>query len=719
MGLIDRIRATAARLLFKAANISFVPAWMQSSFFTPTWKALVKEGYKGNSAVMACASALAFAFPEPPLMVYKEGEAGLEPQLTHPLRKLFRRPNPSMDESTFKAFCIIYAAIGGNAYIYRRRGVGGRTVELWPFSDGNITPLPGRNADEGLVRGYEYWVGGKKQGVFDPTDIIHWRWLPDPEQPWRGIGALVAAAREVDQDSEATRYLFQLLKNDAIPRVVVTLAQGDDINDDKTDRLMREWNSRHGGEQRGTAAFIEHGMAVEKLSFDLQELAFGALKSVPEARIASNFRTPPIIAGLNVGLEQATYSNYQEARVSWTQDTLVKLWSSFEAAIDMAFIDEYKDDVIVQHDTSEVAALKELEGGLWERHLKAYDSAAIKRSEFRRAVGLKAGPEDEVYKVGLAMSFQSADDQTSEPPQPVDEEPSEEEEARWRGLYEEKLDLKTTLAHLKASPPILQIKQRRQRREMQIAAAAALQRVRRSTAGKMSSAVDAFFEKLAEKVEERLNAFRRDEESGAAEDIETKQLPTVDDLLTADDIDELVMIERRFTVELLSASWDVWNLALGTVIDFDLTDDLVTSALSGSGSRIRGIHETTRQAVEDILKQGNDLGLSIDQLARGVPDEGVPGIRDTVKETYRNRAKTIARTELGEAQNKATATRYEDVGVSKVFILDNGDEDDDDPCKIANGQIWTLAVFKDNTLQHPNCTRAGAPELGDAEPDRS
>ena len=125
MGLIDRLRVFAARLFYKANGISFVPPWVKASFFTPTWQALVREGYKGNSAVMACASALAFAFPEPPLMVYREGEEGLEPQLTHPLRKLFRRPNKSMDEATFKAFCIIYASIGGNCYIYRERGVGG------------------------------------------------------------------------------------------------------------------------------------------------------------------------------------------------------------------------------------------------------------------------------------------------------------------------------------------------------------------------------------------------------------------------------------------------------------------------------------------------------------------------------------------------------------------------------------------------------------------
>lgn len=710
MGLIDRIRVGVTRLLLKASTLTFVPRWMQASFMQPTWRALVKEGYKGNSAVMACASALAFAFPEPPLMVYRETEQGLEPQLAHPLRQLFRRPNKSMDEATFKAFCIVYAAIGGNAYIYRERSLSGRTVALWPLSDGQIVPIPGRSSEEGIVGGYEYWIGGEQVGVFDPADIIHWRWMVDPEQPWRGIGAIQAAAREVDQDSEATRYLFQLLVNDAIPRVVVTMAEGDEITDPKAERLQKEWAQRHGGDNRGTAAFIEHGMAVEPLSMDFTQLAFEALRSVPESRISANFRTPPIIAGLAVGLARSTYSNYGEARISWTQDTLVKLWRSFDTLFDMAFMDEYDDKtIVVQHDLSDVAALRELETGIWERNLKGVDAGVVKRGEARKAMGLKTGPEDDVYKESL--TFYWSDGSSSQPPQPAQETPTAQQQQGWRDQYTE-AKMSDVFGALKTAGPILRIESKARRREMQIALTAALQRVRVSTAGKMSSALDQYFERLAQTVDQRLNRFK----SGGKK-TEMKRTPTVDDLLTDADAQELVMVERRFVVELLTASWDVWNLALGSSASFELTDSLVTSALAGSGKRIVGIHETTRRAVEDVLKRANELGLSVDQIARGVPDENIPGVRDIVKETYRNRAKTIARNELGTAQNQATAARYTDGGVEKVFILDNGQDGDDEPCKIANGQIWSVRAFNANPLQHPNCTRAAAPELSDAKID--
>ena len=57
--------------------------------------------------------------------------------------------------------------------------------------------------------------------------------------------------------------------------------------------------------------------------------------------------------------------------------------------------------------------------------------------------------------------------------------------------------------------------------------------------------------------------------------------------------------------------------------------------------------------------------------------------------------------------------------MTKVEILDNGAEDDDDACQIANGQIWSVDYFEAHSLEHPNCTRAAAPYFGDRPVDRA
>jgi hypothetical protein len=170
---------------------------------------------------------------------------------------------------------------------------------------------------------------------------------------------------------------------------------------------------------------------------------------------------------------------------------------------------------------------------------------------------------------------------------------------------------------------------------------------------------------------------------------------------------------KRFYVEVIQLSWNSWNAALGVDVAFDLTDSSVTQALKMAGAHVREIAGTVVDAMVEALTYGNENGWSIDQLVRG--DATQRGLRDIIDETYKNQSRAIARSELGQAQNAATAERYKGAGVEKVEILDGGADDSAPACDLANGQIWTVDLFEANSLQHPNCSRAAAPYFGDED----
>ena len=190
-------------------------------------------------------------------------------------------------------------------------------------------------------------------------------------------------------------------------------------------------------------------------------------------------------------------------------------------------------------------------------------------------------------------------------------------------------------------------------------------------------------------------------------------------LLNNADGGELEDLLKKYYAQILELSWEVWNVSLGVHVAFDLNAPLVTQVLAMAGTRVKDIHETTLAALRETLQYGTEHGWGVDDLVRGDQEAGVRGIREIVEETYANRARAIARTELGTAQNLAAAQRYRGAGVTKVEILDNGAEDDDDACQIANGQIWSVDYFEAHPLEHPQCSRASGPYYGDLPVDRA
>lgn len=676
-----------------AGVMRFAPKWKRWEFAKISFTKLVDEGYRINSAVSACVTTLAFSFPEPPLLAGHEEDGRFVPDYRHKMMELIRKPNPDMGEVELMQFAVTYASVGGNLYLWKQRRQNRSVMALWPFSDAQMTPIPGETTADGFVKHYEYDAGDGQKLTIPKEDVIQWKWMPDPLNPSRGVGAIELCAREVDKDNEASSYIYSLLKNNAVPPVVITLEEDDDPTQDEVDAMGRKWVAKHSA---GQPAFISAGMKVERMGFDLNQLAAETLNAVPESRIAANFRIPPVVAGLSIGLKRSDYGD-QAARRAFTELTLAALWRSLASEL----FNGLKDDFVVtpnfnlQFDLRKVRALQEEETKVWERVTLAFNRSVITRAEAKQYMGLVPVKGDEVYFVSLASEFV-----------PVGEEVRRQsaegsgQEAEGSGQSGEE-GASTTPPKSGGSA---------QRESKGVEKARLLQRVRLDVAKRMTQAVDVYFSQLADRVVERV--------SGSKFQVpgEVKALPNAGELLNAGDRKGLETLVKRFYVEILELSWDTWNYVLGVEMAFDLTDPMVGKLLEMAGTNVKEIHATTLEEIREALKYGNENGWSVDQLVRG--DENQPGLRSIVDETYKDRARVIARTELGDAQNAATVERYKEAGVKLVEILDNGSTDDDEECKIANGQIWTLKYFNAHRLEHPNCTRAAAPYFGEGEPDR-
>jgi HK97 family phage portal protein len=682
LNIWDRFRFALARGLIKAAGLPIVTPYVNATFMTPTFQALVREAYQTNGVVAACLSVLACSFPEPPLVALDDG-GDLQPN--SPLIKLLNNPNPLMGLPELQVYTIIYMALGGNAYWYKVRSRAGRVVELWPYHAGQISPVPG--GDKWILR-YDYDPGTGSKIPIPVEDVVHFKWpLPDPEQPWVAMAALRSVARNVDHDNEITRYLFTLMKNDAVPRMALVLPAGVTLSDTQYNRLENQWKQRHGGDNRGGVGIVEGGADIKHIAFGLREMEAKAFYDIPETRIAGALRVPPILAGLNVGLEHGTLANFREARQWFTEGTLSTLWVLSAGEINSSLAREFGEGVTAAYDLGNVKILTENENDKWKRVNDAVTGGWLPVNVGLRELGFEEVEGQDVFLRGLNIAA---------------------EPARAKAF---------AVSLRPSSTPTRLLSAKATRRQAALRAAAALQRVRSSLARKMEGDIDRYFADLAEQVVARarksLDGYKPGSVRVRGGHATAEMKVTVRDLLKAEDDEVLEKIVAGYYIQVISASWETWNLVLGVEEAFDLTDPAVAETLKVAGGRIKEISDTTREAVQELLVFGNEQGWSVDQLVRG--DETHPGLRSIVEETYKDRARNVARTELSVAQNTATTRRYADNGVKRVLVLDNGQDDPDAECARVNGTTQTLAWAEEHPLEHPQCiignTQVIAPNL--------
>jgi hypothetical protein len=117
------------------------------------------------------------------------------------------------------------------------------------------------------------------------------------------------------------------------------------------------------------------------------------------------------------------------------------------------------------------------------------------------------------------------------------------------------------------------------------------------------------------------------------------------------------------------------------------------------------VDATTQFAIAAMLADGLRRGLSAEEIANGTPD--FPGIEGLFTKTWAGRAKMIARTELQNAQLRASVDQFRTAGIKWVVARDG---DYDPGCAARNGK--TYPISNPPQLLHPNCRLVVSPSGG-------
>jgi len=328
-----------------------------------------------------------------------------------PFLRLIESPNRMQSRYEFLQALVGFYRIAGNGYMERTM-VQGTPRELYALRPDRMKVKPSAT---GIPSGYVYTVGQQSVGWdCDPiTGICDIRHLKDfnPLDDWYGMSPIEAGAYAVDQHNESMTWMQSLLQNGAAPSGALEVSGDTTLGDDEYMRLKAEIEEKYSGSANaGRPLLLEGGMKWTQMGLSPQSMSIIETKYSAARDISLALGVPPLL--LNIPGD-STYSNYQEARLAFYEETVIPLVHYVRDELN-AWLSESFGGVELDVDMDQVPAIAEKRMKLWsmadtsndltineKRALKGYDEVEggdvvyIPQGNIPLTFDLDMGPGDE------------------------------------------------------------------------------------------------------------------------------------------------------------------------------------------------------------------------------------------------------------------------------------------------------------------------------------
>jgi HK97 family phage portal protein len=674
---------------------------------------LASEGYIKSEIVHACIRELAVGAASAQYQVIAPStEGGTVAVERGPLFDLMKRPNPAMSWYQFIEEFVTYLQVAGNVYTYKERNRGNRVTALQLLRPDRMRIVPGSYGAESYV----YEVDGKDY-MLPKDDVCHLA-LPNPGGDLYGLSPLQTLARTVNLDSAMTDFAKVYFQNAGVPSGLLKLKRRLQTQEEAA-TIRARWRSQFGGKNNfHRVAILDEDADYQQMASAPKDMALSELHNLTESRICSVFQVPAILVGANVGLQRSTYSNYREARMAFHSETLEPMVARILDHLNFYITDqEYGGPEYITVNWAAMRASLDDRTSETTRVNALFTGGVITLNEARSTLGFEAIAGGDVRRIQASM-FEVGEGE--DVPVAVGAASIEE------GIAIE--DYKTGPALI---PPVIHPSMTVDAPDIKaprVAPRAGMLRRqmledREELTDELTPKIQRYFRGLRNRVDGILGRYMDRDIT------DMKDLPFDADRLIPDgEFNQLSPVLRAAILNISRKTFDAINgNGLAGTLAWSEKLPLIQSLGTSAPQRAQLIHSTTSKAIKRAVTIALRGGYSVEQLAKGVPADGFPGLRSIMTETEK-RARLIARTEVMRTQNKTSVGFYKAQGFNFVRADDvDGDEDDTyidpgDPygftCAERHNQIYSVEDAA-NIDDHPNGTLNWQPMPRDFNPEET
>jgi HK97 family phage portal protein len=241
--------------------------------------------------------------------LYTERNGELTEVENSPIMALLDFVNPFQTFQEFIELHEIYMGLTGECFWVINRNKGGLPGEMWIVPPDKMSVVPSK---KDFIAGYVYQIGGEKIPL-DKELVIHHK-LPNPSNPYRGLGPVQALAYDLDSELYAGKWNRNFFYNSARPDGILSF---DTLSEEQYTRLKLQWNERY----KGTAnahkmALVEGAAKYQQVSVSAKDMDFKELRLLNRDNILGIFGMPLSVMGIteNVNRANAEAGDYTFAR---------------------------------------------------------------------------------------------------------------------------------------------------------------------------------------------------------------------------------------------------------------------------------------------------------------------------------------------------------------------------------------------------------------------
>ena len=215
--------------------------------------------------------------------------------------------------------------MAGDAFWLKIRGANGQTVSLQTLPPDKITLnlRPPTAEDPTVIESYTYLDtvdGNKIKETYQPEEIIHFK-KPNPNNQFRGLGAVEALAETIDLDNLTTETTKNFFKNGAINNFVLSTEAK--LTDEQLTRLRNELRASYGGVSNAYKTMIlGGGLKPVDISYSNKDQEYLGQLEWYRDKIMYGFGNTKASLGM---IDDVNRASHEGSIIEWQRNTITPL----------------------------------------------------------------------------------------------------------------------------------------------------------------------------------------------------------------------------------------------------------------------------------------------------------------------------------------------------------------------------------------------------------